>query len=199
MFDFNNKMQLDAKIESVLFWKAEPVAFSRLAKIFSVTEEEIKKEVAVLEQKLLGRGLALVIKDDEICLRTASEAGTLIETLAKEELTRDLGKAGLETLSVILYQGPISRREIDYVRGVNSNFILRNLLVRGLVERVDNPKDQRSFLYRPTFDLLSYLGVSKIEDLPEYAPVKKEIEAFSTAPKDTESANADLQEISQTD
>jgi segregation and condensation protein B len=75
---------------------------------------------------------------------------------------KDLGKAGLETLSIILYQGPISRAEIDYIRGVNSNFILRNLLIRGLIERVENPHDQRSFLYKPTLELISYLGLSKI-------------------------------------
>lgn len=175
-------MTLDSKIEAVLFWKAEPVSFARLAKIFAVPPEEIKKAVSVLVEKLADRGVTLVVKDDEIALRTAADVGTLIETLAKEELMRDLGKAGLETLSIILYQGPISRREIDYIRGVNSNFILRNLLVRGLAERIDNPKDQRSFLYRPTFDLLSYLGVSRIEDLPEYGAVKKEIENFAAAP-----------------
>ncbi len=175
-------MTLDAKIEAVLFWKAEPVAVSRLAKIFAVTSDEIKKALSVLEAKLEGRGVALVIKDDEVALRTASGASSLVESLAKEELTRDLGKAGLETLSIVLYQGPISRREIDYVRGVNSNFILRNLLVRGLVEKIDNPKDQRSFLYRPTFDLLSLLGLSHIDDLPEYSSVRKEIETFAATP-----------------
>lgn len=179
-------MTLDAKIEAVLFWKAEPVTFSRLAKIFDVTVDEIKAALPVLESKLHGRGVSLVFKDEEVALRTTSDASSLIESLAKEELTGDLGKAGLETLSIVLYQGPISRREIDYIRGVNSNFILRNLLVRGLIEKIDNPKDQRSFLYRPTFDLLSLLGISKIEDLPEYHSARKEIEIFTEAPPETD-------------
>ncbi len=174
-------MNLDAKIEAVLFWKAEPLPLSRLAKILSATEEEIKTSISHLEDKLKGRGVSIIFKDDEVALRTSPDVSHLIENLSKEELTRDLGKAGLETLSIILYQGPISRREIDYVRGVNSNFILRNLLVRGLIERVDNPKDQRSFLYKPTFELLSFLGISKIEDLPEYGNVRKEIATFSVA------------------
>jgi segregation and condensation protein B len=175
-------MKLDAKIEAVLFWKAEPMALSKLAKIFSVPVGEIEIALKTLEENLSGRGITLVKKDDEVTLRTSAEASDLIETLAREELTRDLGKAGLETLSVILYQGPIARRDIDYVRGVNSNFILRNLLVRGLIEKIENPKDHRSFLYRPTFDLLSFLGVSKIENLPEYSSVRAEIETFSAAP-----------------
>ena len=179
-------MTLDAKIEALLFWKAEPVALSRLGKIFNESDEEIKKALAVLEEKLRERGVAILFKDDEVALRTAASAASFIETLAKEELTKDLGKAGLETLSIVLYQGPISRREIDYVRGVNSNFILRSLLVRGLVEKIDNPKDQRSFLYRATFDLLSFLGISRIEDLPEYSAVRQEIETFSAASKYTD-------------
>jgi len=179
-------MTLDAKIEAVLFWKAEPLALSRLAKIFSVSQDEIENALKALDEKLSGRGLTLVRKDGEVTLRTSTEAATLIETMAKEELTRDLGKAGLETLSVVLYHGPISRRDIDYIRGVNSNFILRNLLVRGLVEKIENEKDHRSFLYRPTFDLLSFLGVSKIENLPEYGAVRKEIETFSATSTESE-------------
>ncbi|MES2087377.1 MAG: SMC-Scp complex subunit ScpB [Patescibacteria group bacterium] len=182
-------MNLDAKIESLLFWKAEPIAIAKIAKIFSVTEEEIKNALTILEEKFQNRGVVLMRKEDEVALRTAPASSEFIETLAKEELVRDLGKAGLETLSIILYQGPISRREIDYVRGVNSNFILRNLLIRGLVEKVENPKDLRSFLYKPTFDLLSHLGIAKIEDLPEYGTVKKEIELFSEAVKESEVHN----------
>jgi segregation and condensation protein B len=89
-----------------------------------------------------------------------------------------LGKAGLETLAIILYQGPISRADIDYIRGVNSQFIVRNLLIRGLIERVDNPTDARSFLYKTTLDLLSHLGISKIQDLPEYDQVRRDIDGF---------------------
>ncbi len=179
-------MTLDAKIEALLFWKAEPVTLSRLGKILGESEQEIEKALATLEGNLQDRGVSLIFKDDEVALRSAPGASGLIETLAKEELARDLGKAGLETLSIILYQGPLSRREIDYVRGVNSTFILRNLLVRGLVEKIDNPKNLRSFLYRPTFDLLSFLGISRIEDLPEYASVRREIETFAKSPKEGE-------------
>ena len=192
-------MSLDVKIEAVLFWKAEPVALSKLAKIFSATPEEIKASLAVLESKLAGRGVSLLHKDDEVALRTSPDASTLIKDLTKEELTRDLGKAGLETLSIVLYKGPLSRREIDYIRGVNSNFILRNLLVRGLVEKIDNPKDQRSFLYRPTFDLLSYLGISRIDDMPEYSSVKKELEAFAVTPAEAEPSLVSMSETASDD
>ncbi|MDE1975002.1 MAG: SMC-Scp complex subunit ScpB [Patescibacteria group bacterium] len=171
-------MNLAAKIEAILFWKAEPVGIKKLAQLLDTDAGSIKTGLAELEQALNGRGLALVQTDDEVMLGTAKELSPLIEKLTKDELTRDLGKAGLETLSIVLYQGPISRSDIDYIRGVNSQFILRSLLIRGLVERIDNPADQRSFLYKPTIDLLSHLGVSKIADLPEYNKVRADIESF---------------------
>jgi segregation and condensation protein B len=171
-------MNLAAQLEAVLFWKAEPVSLKKLASLLSIDIDAVKGGLQELEDALQGRGLTLVRTDDEVMLGTAKEISPLIEQLTKEELTRDLGKAGLETLSIILYQGPISRADIDYIRGVNSQFIVRNLLIRGLVERVDNPTDARSFLYKTTLQLLAHLGIPKIEELPEYEQVRKEIEEF---------------------
>ena len=175
---YNKKMKLESQIEAILFWKAEPVSIKKLATLLSKTEDEIKAALIFLRGALSERGITLIQLEDEVALGTSKEASDLIESLTKEELIKDLGKAGLETLSIILYQGPISRAEIDYIRGVNSQFILRNLLIRGLVERIDNPKDQRSFLYKPTLQLMSFIGISKIEDIPEFESVKKDIENF---------------------
>lgn len=172
---------LSSQIEAVLFYKAEPLSIKRLAQIFKKDEIEIKNSIRELREELKGRGLALVEWEDEITLGTSKEVSELIETLTKEELVKDLGKAGLETLSIILYQGPLVRADIDYIRGVNSSFILRNLLIRGLIERVENPKDQRSFLYKPTLELISYLGLSHITELPDYELVQRDIEAFKNA------------------
>jgi len=180
---------LSAKLEAILFWKAEPVSMKKLATLLDVGAKEVREGLAQLEQALTGRGLTLVRTDDEVMLGTSKEYSGLIEQLTKDELTRDLGKAGLETISIVLYQGPIARADIDYIRGVNSQFILRNLLIRGLVERVDNPADTRSFLYKPTIDLLSHLGVSKREDLPEFELVKKDIESFKEWSKSQEKTN----------
>lgn len=172
------------KIEAILFWKGEPVSIKKLSQIFEKTEEEIKIAIKELEEKIKDRGIVLVSKDDEYTLATSKDVSEIIEKLTKEELVKDLGKAGLETLSIIIYQGPISRAEIDYIRGVQSNFILRNLMIRGLVEKVSNPSDQRSFLYKPTFELLSYLGVSKIEDLPDFEKARNEIESYKNRQED---------------
>ncbi len=169
-------MELDAQIEALLFWKAEPISAKRLVQILKKDPKEIEEALLKLEQRLTGRGLCLVYKEDVVTLATSPENAEMIEALTKEELVKDLGKAGLETLSIVIYRSPVSRSEIDYIRGVNSNFILRNLLVRGLVERVTKPGDERSYLYKPTFDLLAHLGVKKVEDLPEYTQMREEIE-----------------------
>lgn len=169
-------LSLDAKIEAILFWKGESVQSKKLSQILNVEEKDIFLSLEILKQKLETRGIILVFKDDEVALGTAPQVSEIVEKLTKEELIKDLGKAGLETISIILYKGPISRVEIDYIRGVQSNFILRNLLVRGLIEKIVKPDDQRSFLYRPTFELLSYLGLSKIEEAPEYDDIRKEFE-----------------------
>ena len=181
-------MDLPQKLEAILFWKAEPVSMKKLAQLLEIDVPTLQAGLATLETSLQGRGITLVRTDDEVMLGTAKELSPLIEQLTKDELTRDLGKAGLETLSVILYQGPISRANIDYIRGVNSQFVVRTLLIRGLIERVDNPDDQRSFLYKPTIQLLAHLGVSKIEDLPEFSQVRADIEAFKAKPPEAEAA-----------
>ncbi len=171
-------MNLEQKIEAVLFWKSEPVSVKKLASILSETEENIGKAILELEKQLEGRGIRVIKKDNEVTLGTHGEISELIENITKEELSKDIGKAGMETLSTILYYGPISRRDIDYIRGVNSTFIIRNLLVRGLIEKAENDKDQRVFMYKPTFVLLAFLGITKIEDLPDYTKIREEFEAF---------------------
>ncbi|MDD5050248.1 MAG: SMC-Scp complex subunit ScpB [Candidatus Pacebacteria bacterium] len=179
-------MELDATLEAVLFFKGEAVSIKKLSQILEKNPAEIQDGLRVLEEKLKTRGIRLLRIGDEVALGTASKADEIIEKLTKEELSRDIGRAGLETLSIIIYRGPIARREIDYIRGVNSTFILRNLLIRGLVEKVQAEKDQRSFLYKPTLELLSHLGLEKIEDLPEYTRVKEEIKKFEESEKQTE-------------
>ena len=172
---------LEKQLEAVLFWKGEPVSIKKLSQIFAKTEEEISASLKKLEANLSNRGIVLVFKEDEITLGTSKDTSELIEKLTKEELVRDLGRAGLETLSIIIYQGPLTRVEIDYIRGVQSTFIIRNLMIRGLIEKVPNPKDQRSFLYKPTFEMLSFMGITKIEDMPSYNEARTEIENYKNA------------------
>lgn len=105
--------------------------------------------------------------------------------MRKEELSKDLSKASLETITIILYKNGATRSEIDYIRGVNSSFILRNLAIRGLVEKVPSPDDSRKITYRPTFDLLSYMGVTRIEEIKEFANYHSILEQQTLPDKDS--------------
>lgn len=178
-------MTLDQQIEAVLFYKGEPVKIKKLSALLEKEEGEIKNSLDVLNERLKG-GLRLVFNGDEVMLGTAPELSSLITNITKEELNKDLGKAGLETLSIILYKGEISKKDLDYLRGVNSSFILRNLSIRGLVEKFDKNGIRSSF-YKPTMELLSMLGLSKVEDLPEYQKVMEDMQKLNEQKEKEES------------
>jgi len=171
-------LSLDAQLEALLFWKAEPIKIKRLGQILGQNETAVRKAIVSLQKRMEGGGVNLMIKDDEVALGTSPAASSLIKKLTEDELSRELGQSALETLTVALYKGPVTKAEIDYIRGVNSSFILRHLMIRGLVERISNPRDARSFLYRPTFTLLNHLGITKIEELPEYGTLTEKITQF---------------------
>ncbi len=171
-------MNLEKQIEAILLFKNEPVTLTELSKTLSTPIDEVKGAIESLKNFYQDRGMVIINNGDEIALGTHPEASNLIEKLQKDELSRDLGRAGLETLSIILYKGPISRREIDYIRGVNSSFILRNLLIRGLIERSESAVGERSFSYQSTLELLRFLGVKNKEELPEFETAFKKIEEF---------------------
>lgn len=171
-------MDTASLIEALLFYRASPMRVGELARMLGKKTDEIETALGVLEGSLAGRGVRLVRAEDTVALATAPEAAHYIEGLRKEELSGELGRATLETLALILYRAPISKSEIDYIRGVNSSFSVRALLVRGLVERKKDSARIRGFVYAPTIDTLSYLGISRAEELPEYAAARDEVEKF---------------------
>lgn len=179
-------MELAKAISALLFYQAEPITVKRLSGLLKRSEEEIRDAIASLPERFKDTGIMLIQNGEEVTLGTAPEASSLIESITKEELSKDLSKSALETLAIVLYKGPITRSEIDYIRGVNSTFILRNLLIRGLVEKVDNPNDQRSFLYKPTFQLLEYMGVPDVKDLPDYHDALVQLGSFVATKQEEE-------------
>ena len=181
-------MTLESKIEAILFWKGEPMSRKKLAEILKVGAKEINDALEKIKENLRDRGVVLLETEDEVTLGTSPELSRLIEDLQKEELNKDLSKASLETLSIILYKNSASRAEIDYVRGVNSSFILRALSVRGLVERTMDPKDNRRYIYKPSFDLLSFMGIKSVTDLPDYAEVNDSIKNAAQSLEDLSKA-----------
>jgi len=187
---------LDVQIEALLFYKGEAISKRELSRLFGVNLVAINDSLNDLRTRLIGRGVTLIEKDTDVAMVTASEMDELIAAMEKEELSKELGKAALETLSVILYRGKASRREIDYIRGVNSTSILRALLIRGLIERATDEKDDRVYTYKPTMELQATLGLSTLEELPELAAVRAEFAAFEEEQEhETEKErNADIEQ-----
>ena len=171
-------MNLEARIEAVLFYKTEPLRKDFLAKLLDADLEEIEIALVHLEKNLESRGVRITTTDTEVQMVTAPELSQFIEEIRKDELRGEIGKAGAETLAIVLYRGPLSRSEIDRIRGVNSTFILRNLLIRGLVERRTHPTDARSFVYASTPALLNHLGITRREELPEWSEIMTSLDTF---------------------
>ncbi|MCA9361090.1 SMC-Scp complex subunit ScpB [Candidatus Kaiserbacteria bacterium] len=168
-------MKLDLQIEGLLFYKASPIKIKALSKQLAVEESEVKVAAEALKERLGQGATRLIMTETDLELVTAPELDPLIETIRRDEMKRDIGKAGAETLAIILYKGPVTRSEIDRVRGVNSSFILRNLQIRGLVARVQSDRGNE---YNITPNLLAHLGIESKNDLPEYSSVLDTLEKF---------------------
>lgn len=172
-------MPIDVLIEGFLFYKSAPQKKQYIIKLFDLTEEDFNFALNILRERLKTGATRLIETDGEIQLVTCAEMAPVIDTLRKNELKADIGKAGAETLAIILYQAPISRAEIDRIRGVNSSFIIRNLLIRGLIERVQD-KSVGGIKFTITPALLAHLGVTHKHELPDFAKISDLLEQFNT-------------------
>ncbi len=163
---------LDREIEAILFYKGEEVSLSFLVKILARKKKEILEAVEELKRRLEGTALTLLQNEDKILLAVARDYSDIISQIRGEEKLGELSPSALETLAIILYRGPISKAEIDQIRGVNSSYILRNLLIRGLVERKN---DNGKVVYRETLDLMRYLGLDDKKELPGFEKVVEKL------------------------
>ena len=182
----NDPQTIASNIEAFLFAMGRPTSRYELAKKLGASDEEIEQGIVALTARLTG-GISLVDDGHLVELRTSAIASEKIEAIQKEENSRDIGKAGLEALAAILYRGPLTRAEIDFIRGVNSSQTLRTLAMRGLVRKVENPKDERSFLYEPTTELLAFLGLAARSQVPEYESIQSKLQQLEDAYRAKES------------
>ena len=170
-------MSVKSSLESILFLHGEPMAVSRLAKVLGAAKHDIEHALTELREEYRERGIVLIENRDEWQFATNPKNKDAVERFVTADLAEDLTRASLETIAIIAYKGPISRVGIEYIRGVNSSFTVRNLLVRGLVEREENPSDRRSYLYRVSTEFLKHLGLTRLEELPQYKEFRaKEVE-----------------------
>lgn len=184
-------MTTEQKLEAILFALGEPITVSELVKLAGLSKEEVATGLQNLRESLSGRGVQLIESHQGYTLGTHPEASPLLDSIRKDELGKELSKASLETLAIILYYNGATRSDIDFIRGVNSNFILRNLVMRGLIERTEYAEDSRKSFYVPTLDLMNHLGVTTISELPDYESIHKmfierNVGTLTTTPETTE-------------
>lgn len=160
---------LKSKIESLLFISAKPLSVKRLVKLTDEDKKEVKEAVAELIGEYAERqsGLRIVKNGWKYQMTTSPQNAKLVKEFIKDETTGELTKPSLETLSIIVYRAPITKPELEQIRGVNCSLILRNLMIRGMVEQYTDKKN-REVYYRPTFDFLRLLGVGEASELPDY-------------------------------
>lgn len=183
--------ELEKRAEALLFAEGGELPRRKLASLLECSESDLRNALEMLSSRLTGSGLSLIQTDTAISLAVSPETTKAVQDALKRELERDIGDAGLEVLAIVLYSGPSTRARVDYIRGVNSSSTLRNLLARGLLERVGNPEDAREYLYRPTVELLAHLGVKDSKELPKYATIVDELRAFESSGQHTFETNND--------
>ncbi len=153
-----------------MFYVAGPVKEAALAELLEITQEELETELETISKQFAVSGVRVVRHAGTVMFATAPECSEILEKMIELERESTLGRGSLETLSIIAYKGPVSKKEIEYIRGVNCDYAIRTLLLRGLIE-----KDQLA-LYTVTSDTVLHLGLQNISDLPEYDTVQKELE-----------------------
>jgi segregation and condensation protein B len=156
-----------ALLESLLFVADEAVPVDRLAAILEIDLAGVEGALAELQQEYQSRGLRIQQKRQRVQIVTAPEASPYIQRFLGLELTGRLSPAALETLAIVAYRQPVTRAQIEDIRGVNSDSVLRTLVNRGLIEEVGRLEQAgRPIIYGTTFEFLQQFGLSQLEDLP---------------------------------
>lgn len=162
-------MTIVGKLESILFVASKPLNYKRIAKALDITIAEVTDAVEALKEHYNheSSGIQIVVSGQDVQMVTNHVYTEFVEKFTKSEIMGELTRAQLETLTVVAYQQPITRPEIEQIRGVNCAVILRNLIQRGLVEERDS-KDSVMPLYELAVTALRHLGVTDVKELPEY-------------------------------
>ena len=162
-----NDLDLSARLEALLFVAPGSVTISQLASALEVPASEVEAGLEQLQAGYILRGLRLQRHAGRFQITTAPELAPLIERFLGLEVTSQLSRAALEALAIVAYQQPVTRPQVDSIRGVNSDGVLKSLLSKGLVQEMGRAEGPgRPILYGTTPDFLGYFGLSSIEDLP---------------------------------
>lgn len=182
-------LDLNARIEALLFVSPEMISTHQIANALNSSVREVEKSLDELDRLFANRGVRLQRVSRSVQLITAPELSADVQRFLDLEETSRLSRAALEVLAIVAYQEPVTRPQIDAVRGVNSDSVMRTLLRHGLVDevgRTDGPG--RPFIYATTSDFLNHFGLTSIEELPPLNLESEmgELDANGTVLADTE-------------
>lgn len=160
---------IKSKIESLLFVSAKPLSINKLADLINEDKKEVNANLAELtnEYKEQKGGMQIMKIGQKYQMVSEADNAKVVRDYLKDEQTGELTKPALETLTIVTYRGPITKAELELIRGVNCSLILRNLMIKGLVEAKEDKKKMLT-TYQITFDFLKYLGLNDIQELPDY-------------------------------
>ena len=170
-------MEPKALIESLLFVADRPVTAEHLAAALDLPVEEVGAALQALREEYQARGIRIQQKGDRLQLVSAPEAGTYIERFLGLEISGRLTTAALEALSIVAYRQPVTRAQVEAIRGVNSDSVLRTLVRRGLIEEIGRDESVgRPILYGTTFEFLQQFGLGSLQDLPNWQEMERTLQ-----------------------
>ncbi|MFP4514576.1 MAG: SMC-Scp complex subunit ScpB [Parcubacteria group bacterium] len=168
-------MSIKSQIESLLFIAAKPLSLNDLNKILSKDKKEIEKALVELRDIYHKNksGLQIIEQSKKYQMVSSADNAKLVQKYLEDETSGDLSQASLEALTIIAYRGPISKIELERIRGVNCSLIIRNLLLRGLIEEKSSANTDDK-IYNVSLDFIRFLGIESIEQLPDYKRLNKD-------------------------
>jgi segregation and condensation protein B len=160
-------LPLPAAVESILFVASEPVPVSLVATVLEVSADQVEEALTALAEMYQTRGLKVLRMGDRVHLTSSPRAARIVEKFLGMEHTVGLSRAALETLAILAYRQPLTRPQVDSIRGVNSESVIENLMAKGLVEEVGRTEGPgRPILYGTTSAFLQHFGLGSVAELP---------------------------------
>lgn len=192
-------MNIKRSIESLLFISPKPLSLKDLATVLEVKLSEVQREIEELiaDYKNNDRGILIIENSKKYQMSSSPESAKIVQKFMQSEVSGELTPASLETLTIIAYRGPIKKKDIEKIRGINCSLILRNLLIRGLIEEVAG-EEMEDNIYNVSLDFIKFLGISKLSDLPDYDQFNKSEEIDALLGR-LETENIDSQQLKETE
>jgi segregation and condensation protein B len=190
-------MTLKSQLESLLFVSIKALSVKELSGLTGGKTNEIEDALSELahDYEAAGSGLALIKNNSQYQITTAGDNAALVKEFLKSETSGELSQPSLEALTIIAYRGPISKLELEKIRGINCSLIIRNLLMRGLIEEKFDKTKQENY-YSVSLDFIRFLGIGSVKELPDYEKLNRAEELKEALEDKVEELTAVLEKAS---